>query len=75
MPIPDPVLSIPGRNSSATFELVFSATDIPPLGFLRFHIQQTSHYRILQQQRSAVRSHKLDGKDSIELVGQVGHGS
>lgn len=70
VPIPDPVLSIPGRNSSATFELVFPATDIPPLGFLRFHVQQTGNYRILQQQRSAVHSHKLGGDDPIKLQGQ-----
>lgn len=72
VPIPKPVLSVPGRNSSATYELVFLASNIPSLGFLRFHIQKTANYRVLQQQMSSIRSHKMDGDVPIKLVGEVG---
>ncbi|XP_063885164.1 lysosomal alpha-mannosidase-like isoform X4 [Scylla paramamosain] len=69
VPIPKPVLSIPGRHSTAAYELVFQATDIPPLGFLRYHIKRTSSYRILRQQISKTHSHVLGGDDPIELSG------
>lgn len=71
VPIPKPVLSIPGRDSSATSELVFQAADIPPLGFLRFHIQRTANHRVLRQQMSKIRSHELGRDSSIKLVGEV----
>lgn len=73
VPIPSPVRAIPGRNSSATSELIFPATDIPPLGYLSFHVQQTGNYRFFQQQRSSVRHHKLGGDEPIQLVGEVGN--
>ncbi|XP_037083659.1 lysosomal alpha-mannosidase-like isoform X1 [Pollicipes pollicipes] len=38
-PIPAEVLSLPGRNSSAVAELVFQASDLPPLGFKGYFIQ------------------------------------
>ncbi|CAG0879219.1 unnamed protein product [Darwinula stevensoni] len=37
MPIPGPVLTVPGRSSSAKFELVFLAS-LPPMGFANFYI-------------------------------------
>lgn len=69
VPIPKPVLSIPGRHSTATYELVFQATDIPPLGFLRYHIKRTTSYRTLRRQMSKTRSRVLGGDDLIELSG------
>ncbi|XP_059093937.1 lysosomal alpha-mannosidase-like [Tigriopus californicus] len=37
IPIPKPVLLIPGRKSSATYELIFRA-DLPPIGFKSFFV-------------------------------------
>lgn len=62
VPVPDAVLKVPGRNSSATYELVFLAQDIPPLGFLQFHVQRTANLRFQKEQMSQIlrpeRSHK-----------------
>nr|CAD7587762.1 unnamed protein product [Timema genevievae] len=38
VPIPQSVLNIPYRNSSALNELVFRATDLPPLGFTSYRV-------------------------------------
>nr|CAD7417918.1 unnamed protein product [Timema poppensis] len=38
VPIPQSVLDIPYRNSSALNELVFRATDLPPLGFTSYRV-------------------------------------
>lgn len=52
VPIPQPVIEIPGRVSPATMELVFYAKDLPPLGFRSYyisgsnHIHHTSKYKI-----------------------------
>lgn len=40
IPIAPFVLNIPGRNSSATVELVFLAEDLPPLGYKSYHISK-----------------------------------
>nr|CAD7429114.1 unnamed protein product [Timema monikensis] len=42
VPIPQSVLNIPYRNSSALNELVFRATDLPPLGFTSYHVTVSS---------------------------------
>lgn len=39
IPIPSFVASIPGRNSSADFELVFLASNVPPLGSKSYYIE------------------------------------
>jgi len=39
MQIPEFVKKLPGRNSSATHELVFLAFELPPLGSASFYIQ------------------------------------
>lgn len=70
VPVPKPILSLPGRESSATYELVFQATDIPPLGYLRYYIQRTTSRRILRQQKSRIRSQVLGGKSPIQMVGE-----
>lgn len=38
-PIPDNVLQIPGRVSDATAELMFHASEIPPLGFKSYYVK------------------------------------
>jgi len=42
VPIPEFVLSIPGRISSATYELVFLAAQLPPLGVKSYFIEKSS---------------------------------
>ncbi|XP_060838044.1 lysosomal alpha-mannosidase-like isoform X2 [Rhopalosiphum padi] len=54
VPLPDAVLRIPGRESSATAELVFQAEDIPPLGYKSYLItkQPSSYTNSLRAKRS-----------------------
>ena len=40
IPIPSFVKNVPGRNSSATHELVFLATKLPPLGSKSYYIER-----------------------------------
>ncbi|XP_025208867.1 lysosomal alpha-mannosidase-like isoform X1 [Melanaphis sacchari] len=51
VPLPDAVLRIPGRESSATTELVFQAEDLPPLGYKSYLI--TKQPSSLRTKRSA----------------------
>ena len=39
IPIPEFVKTLPGRNSSATHELIFLAFKLPPLGFKSYYIK------------------------------------
>ncbi len=39
MPIASFVASIPGRNSSASHELIFLATQVPPLGSKSYYVE------------------------------------
>jgi len=39
IPIPEFVKTLPGRNSSATHELIFLAFQLPPLGSKSYYIQ------------------------------------
>ena len=38
VPIPQEVLSLPGRTSTAEFDAVFLVSDIPALGFRAFYV-------------------------------------
>ena len=44
VPLPDPVYLIPGRSSQATHELVFMATNIPPMGNQMYHIEKVNYF-------------------------------
>lgn len=46
MPIPEFVKKLPGRNSSATHEIVFLAFQLPPLGSKSFYIQANNKSRV-----------------------------
>jgi lysosomal alpha-mannosidase len=50
IPIPEPVLKIPGRQSEAKVELVFKAADLPPLGFKSYSVKKKSGNEILQEE-------------------------
>jgi len=41
IPLPKGVFRIPGRNSSAQYEVVFAVESLPPLSVSRFHLSQT----------------------------------
>jgi len=49
VPIPQPVIEVPGRVSPATMVLVFHASDLPPLGFRSYFISQNSQTDHLKQ--------------------------
>lgn len=48
IPIPPFVLNIPGRNSSATVELVFLAEDLPPLGYKAYHVTKRDGNEVIE---------------------------
>ncbi|KAK3861068.1 hypothetical protein Pcinc_032926 [Petrolisthes cinctipes] len=68
VPIPDSVLTLPGRNSNAKLDLVFNSGDIPPLGYLQFHVRRTNSRRILAQQMSSV--YIPEASDQLEWFNQ-----
>ncbi|XP_042239009.1 lysosomal alpha-mannosidase-like isoform X2 [Homarus americanus] len=68
VPLPESLLNIPGRNSTAKHDLVFLAKDIPPLGFLQFHVKKSANIRIYKEQMSSV--HVPTGSGEMELVGK-----
>lgn len=47
IPIPKPVLNIPGRKSKAIAELIFRASDLPPLGYKSYYIERATGNVIL----------------------------
>lgn len=66
VPVPDAVLTLPGRNSSAKLDLAFLTGDIPPLGYLQFHVRRTNSRRVLAQQMSSVFT--PEPSDELEWV-------
>ncbi|KAK7070039.1 carbohydrate binding [Halocaridina rubra] len=60
VPIPENLAKLPGRNSTAEFDLVFLAHEIPPLGFIEYHVQKTNNYRIRKRQMSHVKTPVMD---------------
>ncbi|XP_011309552.1 lysosomal alpha-mannosidase-like [Fopius arisanus] len=49
IPVPVTVSKIPGRNSSATRELVFRASGIPPLGYKSYHVTRREGENVLDE--------------------------
>ena len=39
IPLPHNVNKIAGRKSNATYDLVFAADDVPPLGFASYYVK------------------------------------
>lgn len=54
LPLPESLLNLPGRNSTAEVDLAFMAVDIPPLGYMQFHVQKVNSSKLLAQQMSRV---------------------
>lgn len=68
VPLPEALIALPGRNSTAKYDLVFIAENIPPLGFLQFHVQSTGNIRIHKQQRSTI--HALHHTKDIHIINE-----
>lgn len=54
IPIAQGVRNIQGRQSDATIDLIFEATNIPPLGYKSYYVQKTSGDRVTKE--SAVKA-------------------
>ena len=67
MPVPNPVLLIPGRNSKAGHELIFKAEEIPGLGFKSFYVSKNPGL-----ENQLVEGHGLNPRRSKTLVGYDG---
>jgi len=48
IPIPEFVKNLPGRNSSATHELVFLANHLPPLGSKSYYIEVANEFGTME---------------------------
>ena len=72
LPVPEPVLLIPGRTSKAGHELIFKAEEIPPLGFKSFYVRKNSQLASSQlvegQGLNPRRSKTIVGYDDFKLV-------
>ena len=51
IPIPEFIKTLPGRNSSATHELVFLAFQLPPLGSKSYYIEVNNKSKITEVKR------------------------
>ncbi|CAH1119882.1 unnamed protein product [Phaedon cochleariae] len=69
IPISDGILRIPGRSSSATNELIFEASDLPPLGFKSYFVQQVSDNEIPEAE--SVRKYKF-GEAEFQINSKTG---
>ncbi|XP_015589369.1 lysosomal alpha-mannosidase isoform X1 [Cephus cinctus] len=73
VPIPTPVINIPGRKSKATVELVFAAIKIPALGYQSYYISENnaaqhvhlSHATINSSMDSALFNITVNGNGNV----------
>ncbi|XP_063975684.1 lysosomal alpha-mannosidase-like [Diachasmimorpha longicaudata] len=74
LPIPGSVSKIPGRNSSASRELVFRAADIPPLGYQSYHISEKVGENVTDEVTPAAevssigRNHNISVHDNGNVI-------
>jgi len=68
VPLPEFVKNLPGRMSQATHELVFLASQLPPLGSKSFHISTSSMIVI---DLSSIRQLKNQPKNTTTVNDQV----
>ena len=68
VPIPTPVLKIPGRTSKAKYELVFIAEDMQPLAFRSYFIKKSNHIDRPKKLRSSVPKDIVMGSDVSILI-------
>nr|CAI5853429.1 unnamed protein product [Callosobruchus analis] len=72
IPVAASVIAIPGRESSATLELIFRAKDLPPLGFNSYYVEKTRENIVSQPEVS--RDSTTDTEFEIDReTGLVSH--
>lgn len=64
VPLPEPVLRIPGRVSPAKQELIFRAEKLPALGYSAYYIQKLAGHTML--------SYAEKGPDRFSMKNKVG---
>ncbi|KAF5279397.1 hypothetical protein FQA39_LY05507 [Lamprigera yunnana] len=69
VPIPDPILNIPGRFSKANQEIIFLAEDLPPLGFRSFYVEQFKGTQ--QKQEDAKESSQVRINEETGLISEI----
>jgi hypothetical protein len=65
VPLPEPVLRIPGRISPAKQELIFKAVKLPPLGYSAYYIQKLAGHTML--------SYSEKGHERFTMKNKVGN--
>ncbi|KAG5895850.1 hypothetical protein JTB14_038276 [Gonioctena quinquepunctata] len=70
VPVPEAVLRIPGRESSAKNELLFEADNLPALGFKSYFVQAAGENDIPQPQ--SARKYKK-GEAEFQIDSKTGH--
>ncbi|RXG52060.1 Lysosomal alpha-mannosidase [Armadillidium vulgare] len=66
VPLPNQILNLPGRTSTAGYDIVFYAEDIPALGALQYLVEVAAEDS--STKRSSVQSRKMEtliGKDTV----------
>ncbi|KAB7498676.1 hypothetical protein Anas_06478, partial [Armadillidium nasatum] len=66
VPLPDQIVNLPGRTSTANFDLVFYAQDIPALGALQYLVEVAAEEST--NKRSSILSNIkeiINGKDTV----------
>ncbi|CAH1973774.1 unnamed protein product [Acanthoscelides obtectus] len=72
IPIATAILTIPGRDSKATAELIFRAKDLPPLGFKSYYVERVAGNTVSQHQME--RDSKGDTQFEIDRsTGLISH--
>ncbi|KAB7498673.1 hypothetical protein Anas_06480 [Armadillidium nasatum] len=66
VPLPDQIVNLPGRTSTANFDLVFYAQDIPALGALQYLVEVAAE-ESTNKRNSILSNIKeiIDGKDTV----------
>ncbi|XP_067011637.2 lysosomal alpha-mannosidase [Anabrus simplex] len=72
VPIPEPVLNLPGRMSKATQELVFLAENLPPLGFRSFFVSRLSGSAAAEFEEEEKRKKVQQNQEKENSVGNEG---
>ncbi|XP_059486976.1 lysosomal alpha-mannosidase-like [Neocloeon triangulifer] len=65
MPVPEEIRNLSSLNKSdVTHELIFEATDLPPLGFKSFHVKQAKNFKNIP----LINGSKIENEISNEFV-------
>lgn len=67
VPIPESILSLPGRKSKSLFELTFRAVDLPPIGMKSFYVQRANTGSVMSAYFSKVRYHSLPRSQDVRV--------